>query len=248
MYSKHRIKVVLFDLGSTLIFNDSDWEIVIPQCDQTMIACLRENGLNVDSGFIKKYNQYEDELFQKFNKELLEYPMTVILAEVLSLQGYPEVSPHVIRLAVDAFYSTAQSHWHPEDDAFSTIKLLKTEGYRLGMISNAGDENDVLALMEKVGVRDDFEQILVSSTLRIRKPSVQIFQRALDHFGIEPEEAVMVGDTLAADVLGANTAGIGSVWIKRRADRPDNRQLMGRIIPNLEIDRLSDLPNLLKSW
>jgi len=55
----------------------------------------------------------------------------------------------------------------------------------------------------------------------------------------------MIGDTLEADILGANRLGIFSIWITRRADTragipPDST-------PDAVIASLSDLPPLLDS-
>jgi HAD superfamily hydrolase (TIGR01662 family) len=248
MQSNRRIKVVLFDLGSTLIFFDSIWDTVIPQCDQAMLESLREAGFHPDGRFIEEFHQREEEHFRKFDKLLIEYPLVEILSELMVDHGYPNACIQIARSGIDAYFSVSQSHWHPEEETLPTIQSLKAEGYRLGMISNAGDEKDVLSLMEKTGVRTYFDQVLVSSSVRIRKPSPKIFQIALDFFGIKGSDAVMVGDTLAADILGANNAGVGSVWITMRADRPDNRSLMGEIKPDAEIENLSALPNLLQSW
>lgn len=51
------------------------------------------------------------------------------------------------------------------------------------------------------------------------KPSTHMFEMALEEFGVSADEAVMVGDQLFTDVLGANRAGIDSVWVRPMTDR-----------------------------
>ncbi|MCO5297425.1 MAG: YqeG family HAD IIIA-type phosphatase [Fimbriimonadaceae bacterium] len=51
------------------------------------------------------------------------------------------------------------------------------------------------------------------------KPSTHMYQMALDEFGVEADEAVMIGDQLFTDVLGANRAGIDSVWVRPMTGR-----------------------------
>jgi FMN phosphatase YigB (HAD superfamily) len=54
----------------------------------------------------------------------------------------------------------------------------------------------------------------------------------------------MVGDTLNADILGANQSGLISIWLTRRADTAANRKNRPKIIPEIEIDSLSELLDL----
>jgi FMN phosphatase YigB (HAD superfamily) len=56
----------------------------------------------------------------------------------------------------------------------------------------------------------------------------------------------MVGDTLGADILGAQNAGIYAIWITRRADVPANRAHQDTIHPDAAIDSLAEIPGLLE--
>jgi putative hydrolase of the HAD superfamily len=87
--------------------------------------------------------------------------------------------------------------------------------------------------------------VLSSAACGIRKPNPRIFQIGLEKWGLSSTEAVMVGDTLGADILGAINASIFSIWITRRADSPGNRDHLDTIVPNAEIASLSQLPKLL---
>ena len=77
------------------------------------------------------------------------------------------------------------------------------------------------------------------------KPHPEIFHQAQKYFQTPVEEMVLVGDTLATDIAGAKQVGMRSVWITRRADRPENQVLMEKIIPNFQINTLAELPDLL---
>lgn len=48
----------------------------------------------------------------------------------------------------------------------------------------------------------------------VRKPNVQFFQKVLDELGAKPQETVMIGDKVKADVLGANKVGMRTVLVK----------------------------------
>jgi FMN phosphatase YigB (HAD superfamily) len=54
-----------------------------------------------------------------------------------------------------------------------------------------------------------------------------------------------VGDTLGADILGAQNAGIKSAWITRRAERAGNRDHEETIQPDYTIATLGELLNIV---
>ncbi len=137
----------------------------------------------------------------------------------------------------------------PRTDARPLLEQLKGEGYRIGLISNANDAQDVRTLIDKGNFASFFEITLISAEVGLRKPHPGIFKLALDFFNARPEETVMVGDTLGADILGANNLGISSVWISRRAEaRADNLSHENTIQPRATISALSELPGLLHTW
>lgn len=72
----------------------------------------------------------------------------------------------------------------------------------MGLVSNAGDDADVQNLVDKAQIRPFFQVILTSVKEGIRKPDPKIFWKALEALDAQPEEAVMVGDNLGADILG----------------------------------------------
>ena len=148
-------------------------------------------------------------------------------------------------LELEGIAQELEQRWKLEEDAISTLDALKDQGMRLGLVSNAGDAQDVHTLIDRHHLRPYFEQVIVSALAGVRKPNPRIFKLALDKFNVGPENAVMVGDTLGADILGAKNAGIASVWIMRRAYRSDNRAHEDTIRPDAVIARLSELPPLL---
>jgi HAD superfamily phosphatase (TIGR01668 family) len=66
------------------------------------------------------------------------------------------------------------------------------------------------------------------------KPSRKMYDMALEKFGRKPEQAVMIGDQLLTDVLGANRAGIDAVWIKPM----HHREFIGTRMFSRNVERL----------
>jgi HAD superfamily phosphatase (TIGR01668 family) len=165
-----------------------------------------------------------------------------LLQELMQAQG--SSPPRQVLLdAMEAMYAITQKNWYPETDAKPTLQKLKEQGYRLGLISNAADDENVQALIDKADLRIYFDFILSSAACGIRKPDRYIFQLALDHFKVKPENAAMIGDTLEADISGANLMGIYSIWINRRVQLLTEGELSFQ--PQAVISSLEQLPALL---
>ena len=120
---------------------------------------------------------------------------------------------------------------------------LEADGYRMGLISNAGDDQDVQQLARRFGIAQYFDFILTSAACSYRKPHRRIFELALSNWYFLPSEAVMVGDNLDADIRGAQSVGLFAVWISRRAGQRIEEQLS--IKPDASLSTLYELPPFL---
>jgi FMN phosphatase YigB (HAD superfamily) len=82
----------------------------------------------------------------------------------------------------------------------------------------------------------------------MRKPNPALFEMVLRAWSLAPQDVVMVGDTLGADILGAQNAGIHQVWLTTDADTPANRAHAGTIIPEAVASTLAEVPSVLKGF
>jgi len=131
---------------------------------------------------------------------------------------------------------------------YELLSGLRAGGYKLAIISNASDSGNVDRLIDTALLRGYFNPIIISSVAGIRKPAPKIFDLVLGPWGLPASECVMVGDTLDADILGAQLAGLHNVWLTAHADRPSNRARRSQITPEAEIGALAALPPLLAAW
>ncbi len=214
-----RFNALIFDLGSTLIYFDGDWPQVSAQADNILLRQLQKAGIALDEqAFLVNYRRQADAYYQERETEFIENTMMYILREILAEWGYKDLSDNLLRQALDDTYAVSQAYWRLEADALSTLQTLRRNGYRLGLISNAADDQNVQKLVDKVQIRPFFDRILTSADQGVRKPNPRIFQTMLDTWSLPAQRVAMVGDTLGADILGARNAGIFSIWITRRVD------------------------------
>ena len=237
------IRAVLFDLGGTLMYPLDAWEPILTSCYQALADSLCQQGFNLDPVELPRTVRYHlDRYFARRDADLFETTYLVVLRDMLAEKGHPNVNEKIIRRALDAFYAHTQSNWVLEEDASLMLRALEAGGYRLGLISNAGDNQDVFQLLDRFQIEPFFDFILTSAACSYRKPHARIFELALAHWNIPVSEIAMVGDSLEADIAGAKEMGIYSIWIARRsshaATRPEAR-------PDATIHTLSELPILL---
>jgi putative hydrolase of the HAD superfamily len=80
---------------------------------------------------------------------------------------------------------------------------LKEKDYLLGIITNGRGQFQSRAI-EGLRIHHYFDTILISEVEQLRKPQVEIFQRAMNRLGVSASDSVFVGDHPEADIAGAN--------------------------------------------
>jgi 2-haloalkanoic acid dehalogenase type II len=248
---KHRLPVeaVIFDLGATLIYFDGDWEQIVTLASQELHRSLVSSGLDLEAdAFMADFRARMVEYYEEREAEFIEYTTAYILQKLLEERGLVEIEEAVIRTALKAMYTVSQQYWKVEDDAVPMLEELKSKGYLLAIISNAGDDEDVQTLIDNAGIRSYFDFIISSAAAGIRKPNPEIFHTVLSALNVAPSRAVMVGDRLGADILGAHNAGMPAILISRRADTAANRAHAETILPEATIETLSELPGVLEEF
>lgn len=249
MTSHSPIRTIFFDLGSTLMYYDGQWPDALYQAIEELGAALQQAGLRLNlAEFLPEFQRRMNAYFIQRDDEYLEYTTEHILQNLLADVGHPDVPVELQRGALRRMYAITQAHWHREADTLPTLEALKAAGYRLGLISNASDAADVHALIDKAQIRPYFQSIVISAEIGRRKPAAQIFEVALRETGSTPDESLMVGDWLPADVAGAHNLGMRAVWIARHVDTLENRALAEQLRPEGIVHTLSELPALLERW
>lgn len=240
------IQAVLFDLGYTLINFEGDYKRVIAESYLVLAQSLRAAGYHIDTNeFARRFDQIISDYYRAREEDLIERPIESYLAQVLASFEIFDPRKSLIVSALENMYRASERYWQLENDAQPTLQALKDTGYRLGMITNAANADNANRLIDLFELRPYFEVIMISAVEKIRKPDSRIYARALAKLDLPAEQVVMVGDTLTADILGAQNAGLRAIWITRRADRPENQLAAESITPDAVVGSLSELPATL---
>lgn len=140
--------------------------------------------------------------------------------------------------AIEAFYEEMGVDYS-ENDITETRKLLEDaadnvmaypetenileyldEDYRLGLISNT-NFRAFQGLKQEIEVEDIFDVIFLSYKEGMMKPEADVFETVLSEIEVEPDEAVMVGDSLPDDVQAAEELGIDAILVDREDRHPE---------------------------
>ena len=113
--------------------------------------------------------------------------------------------------------------------------------FTLVVITN-GPEFSQIPKVEAVRLADYVDHIIIGGQEPEQKPSRSIFDKALKLVGCEAHEVVHVGDSLAADIVGAHNSGITSVWVQHQ--QPLDAEL--GINPNHTVLHPSEIPALIR--
>jgi putative hydrolase of the HAD superfamily len=105
--------------------------------------------------------------------------------------------------------------------------------YDLALVSNGGRETQE-AKLAALGIADLFDATTYTEPGGPVKPDPDHFHRTLSALDATPSEAVHVGNSLRADVAGAQAAGIDAVWLARTAATADRA-------PDYTIESMRDL-------
>ncbi len=148
----------------------------------------------------------------KVTKEELRYQR---LRKAFDNVGTPITDASIHQLA-DAYIDNLSNFDHLFPGTLEILGYLKPK-YRLHIITN-GFEEIQEKKMKGSNIHHFFEVIVNSEMAGVKKPHPKIFDLALDLAQVAPKSALMVGDSLEADILGAQNAGLHTLHFNSHND------------------------------
>ena len=99
------------------------------------------------------------------------------------------------------------------EEALPMLNALKKSGRAVGLITN-GNHALQYGKLDMIGLRDVFDEIIVSGDVMEEKPDRDIFLLMSDKLSLRPEQMIYVGDNPRNDIAGARGAGYHTIWMK----------------------------------
>jgi putative hydrolase of the HAD superfamily len=127
-----------------------------------------------------------------------------------------------------------------DPDAETVVRDLARD-HRLALVTNGAPDVQREKLSQTALV-SSFAVVNISGEIGFGKPDSRIFELTLAALDVAPDDAVMVGDSLARDVAGAHAAGIRAIWIDRGT--PENASLPAPV-PDMRVTALKEVRSAL---
>ena len=105
-----------------------------------------------------------------------------------------------------------------KEETVEVLERLKGK-YKMAILSNGGSTVQHNKI-DHVDIEKYFDEVIVSGDIGIHKPDPKLFEYTLDKLAVKADEAMMIGDVFATDILGALKAGIKTVWLVEDEERP----------------------------
>ncbi|MEM6528377.1 MAG: HAD family hydrolase [Chloroflexota bacterium] len=246
------LKAVLFDLDDTLIswadFDGDYYSLEKPRFE-SLSAYLTEKGYSVPpvDQMLLQFRDFAQAGWEKGRETLIAPHMPRILAQVLAEFDIDADAVGMDDL-IDAYGWTKVQGTTVFEEVPDTLQTLLANDIKIGIVTNAFQP---MAMrdheLEAHGLLQYFESCRFSAAdVGHLKPHPAIFEAALACIGTAPEETVFVGDSLTADIAGANRVHMKTIW--RDTGYHSSRLSLGMIEPNATIKRLDEMLPHFDGW
>ena len=217
-----KYKAIFIDIDDTIL----DY---IPCCREAFEAAMPEHPEYFDIFF-----EISGRLFSEAKRGLhtIAEVMELYPAEFIATIGYPES-------AVEHFKHSFRAAWGHTHTLVpyskETLEALRDKGYRLFAASNSFGHLQ-RSRLQHAGILHLFEDTYISMDIGYDKPDVRFYEEALRRCRLQPNEVLMVGDSMTTDIIGARAAGLDAVYFNRRNEPTD---------PHSSVVVIQSLPELL---
>ena len=206
------IKAVFFDLDNTLCDSDTAWRLAVKE---TFDLFSKHEPEVSKEALTKAWTTVHQELFQQLDAgkcsmaEVRDTRFSYLFKEL-------NLSPSKITEELNDFLST---RYLASLRLYEDVTVLEElHAYHVGIITNGAHDEHTDSQLSKVrhlGLTERIQSLTISGEIGVRKPNFEIFKVACERANVLLKEAMLVGDSIQNDIIGANRAGMTSVLIDR---------------------------------
>ena len=224
-------KFLLFDLDHTLLDFDAAEDVALSQL-------LNEEGVEDIQAYKNYYvpmnkTLWKDLELKKITKQEL---VNTRFAKLFAHFGIEKDGAYLAERY--QFFLSKQGQIFPGVE--DLLKKLIHQGFELYAATN-GITYIQTGRLEQSGIAPYFKEIFISEQLHTQKPDAAFYEKIgarISNF--DKKNALMIGDSLSADIQGGNNAGIDTVWYN-----PDHLENNTQAQPTYEVDSYQALLELL---
>jgi putative hydrolase of the HAD superfamily len=197
------LALITFDLDETV------WpsEQVLKRAEEVQFSWLQQQAARLTTVYDLESLRAHRQLTRKQYTEIA-YDLTAVRTTSLSLLlkefGYP------LALAQEAItvFLEARNRVTPYSDVVPVLERL-ARIYRLASLTNGNAD------VQCTPLKTHFHFSLTPAIVGAAKPAPDMFHKALEQAGVEPHQAVHIGDHPECDIIAAQQVGMHAIWINR---------------------------------
>ncbi len=207
-----RYQYLLVDNDNTLMdFNAAE--------AKALVDVLRDNGLPTDEATVQRYHEINDALWKALERGETTQPLLKVerFRQLLAYLGRTDIDP----AALGAEYAAnLGNHADLLPGAADFIHAVHGR-MKLALVSN-GVSAIQRSRLAKCPLTPLFDAIVISEEVGAAKPDPKLLYVAMDMLGCtDKSQAVMIGDSLTADIAAANNAGVDSIFFSLKGKTSD---------------------------
>ena len=202
-----KYQAVIFDLFGTLVdnFSRSEYESVLAEMASILQAPPEE------------FKQKWLASFRERTTGILPTPRANIeyLCQKLGINPSEARIKHALQIRLNLTIRAMV----PKTGSVETITQLKSDGYKIALISDCSSEAPMI--WEDTPLAPLFDVTVFSCVAGMKKPDPRIYRIATDQMGVEPKDCLYVGDGSSRELTGAREAGMQPVLIRHPDEAVD---------------------------
>lgn len=228
-------KHIFFDLDHTLWdFEENSRETLEDLYGE---FSLLDRGVPDFPVFHRTYVMHNERMWERFRKGFITREELRYKRLWHTLLEFRIADEQLVLALSDRYLEILPTKKHLFSDTRELLEYLRTKGYPMHLITNGFEHTQHLKLRHS-GIDGFFRHVITSESAGSLKPQLAIFEYALGKAGCAASEALMVGDALEVDILGAREAGMDQAYYNP-AVPPRGIQ------PTYTLRTLSDLKKIL---
>jgi putative hydrolase of the HAD superfamily len=233
----HGIQVILFDMNGTLRMREPHEPTQLAA--NARILELLGGKITTDLNWEELEHRYK--AYGKWAQENLVQASEKEIWTRWMLPKIPGSQIEPIASELTLAWVERKGHTVPKPDAKKVLIELKKRGYRLGVISNSLSSLDIPRTIQKFGWIDLLDVVILSSSVRYRKPAPEIFWEATGSLKVELSSCAFIGNRKSKDLVGCKLAGFALGILFEETIKPKANQQDQTIQPDMWVNSLSEL-------
>jgi len=208
------LRGAIFDLGDTLIHLTASPDLIRESRIRAVCDALRENQVIVDFDDLKReYVKLHEEESEYAARTLEEIDVEKSLPKLLDRMGVEtKRRPDTFEL-VKRFFGLEVDSWTLFPGIHQMLADVRALGLKMGILSNARSDWAIREITNRLDIVRYFDAIVTSPQVGFRKPRPEPFREVLKELDLNPSEAVMIGNSIEADITGARRLGLKTIHV-----------------------------------